>query len=122
MRRGVRAKIHFFIFFYLFLYKYLQIYTIRKIRVFRPNAQVRPTKGDVFFQNAMKKANHKFEALICLPSTLKPFVPFCGQLIPCYQCNQRLNFLCASVSLWLKLNQSKITNYAKQTQFPKTQK
>jgi hypothetical protein len=26
------------------------------------------------------------------------------------------------VHLWLKLNQSKITNYAKQTQFPKSQK
>ena len=28
-----------------------------------------------------------------------------------------LCILCASVSLWLKLNQSKMLNYAKQTQF-----
>ena len=28
--------------------------------------------------------------------------------------------LCALVPLWLELNQSKITNYAKQTQFPKS--
>jgi len=33
-----------------------------------------------------------------------------------------LCMLCALGSLWLELNQSKITNYAKQTQFPKCQK
>jgi len=36
--------------------------------------------------------------------------------------NPCLIFLCVLGSLWLKLNQSKITNYAKQTQFPKHQK
>jgi hypothetical protein len=50
--RGIKSKNPFFHnFFYLFPHKYLQIYCPRKIRVFRPDAQVRPTKGDVFFRN-----------------------------------------------------------------------
>ena len=47
MRRGVRAKIHFFknffISFHISIYKFI---ASEKHTIFRPNAQVRPTKGN----------------------------------------------------------------------------
>ena len=59
--QGVKSKNLFFQnFLYLFQYKYLQIYCLQKTRVFQPNAQVRPSKGDVCFRNAMKKQNTIF--------------------------------------------------------------
>jgi len=96
----------FFISFYINIYKFIPS---EKYTIFRPNAQVRPTKGDacpvgcavcypigVFFRNALKKVNHKFGGLIMdtgfLPITINQLT-----------------------------NQPIMTNYAKQTQFPKSQ-
>ena len=67
MRRNVRAKIHFFkifsISFRISSYKFI---ASEKPAFFAPFAQARPTKGDVFFRNAMKKQNMVFTFNFCL--------------------------------------------------------
>jgi hypothetical protein len=103
-RSGLRAKIHFFKkFLLLFSHQVTRIGNRESRTFFASNAQVRPiNKREILFKILLK------EAKVYL-------VSFITVLISVNLCLTSL--LCL---LWLKIGQSKITNYAKQSQFPKS--
>jgi hypothetical protein len=67
-------------------------------------------RGGIFSKRYEKK--HGFHFLLCA------FAPLLFVNLGNVYLSNQFNL----GNMWLKINQSKITNYAKQTQFPKSQK